>query len=245
MLDLVYVMNGAVSGAFGIACSHPFDTVKTYMQNNKPVPRSIVSLYRGIRPAIIGVGFEKAIVFGTYENMNRVLNKHSIDTNASIGISGGMAGGMASIIVTPVDRLKILAQTGKKITLNDFNPMTLYRGITATYTREVPGFSIYFLTYENLKNRYIKKHTTDLPLPVSFAYGGISGAVAWCFIYPQDVIKTRMQSSNNNNMGFVRTLQQVFRERGLFKGFHFALIRAVPLHAGTFMMMEVMKNLHK
>ena len=34
-------LDGFVSGSVGILISHPFDTIKTYIQNNKVVPKNI------------------------------------------------------------------------------------------------------------------------------------------------------------------------------------------------------------
>lgn len=243
MMDFQQFLNGAISGSVGIMLSHPVDTCKTYIQNKQPVPRSTIALYRGIGPAIGGVGFEKAVVFGVYENTIKWCDHQNIGRNQGIALSGGLSGLSASLVVAPVDRLKITAQSGKSINLSDLNPRVLFRGIGATFTREVPGFSLYFLTFENLKKRYLEQNDqTKLPIYQSFLYGGVSGATAWCAIYPQDVIKTRMQTTNNSD-GFIRTLRQVIGEGVLFKGFHLALMRAIPLHAGTFMTMEFMKNL--
>lgn len=254
-MDLQQFLNGAISGSVGIMLSHPIDTCKTYIQNKQPLPKSlrivspyhrnigsaISTLYRGIGPAISGVAFEKAIVFGVYENMIKVCIHNNIEKNYGIVLSGGLAGLSASIVVAPVDRLKILAQSGQKINITHMNPYILFHGISATFTREVPGFALYFLTFENLKKKYTDKYNCKLPVYQSFLYGGISGATAWCAIYPQDVVKTRMQTVNNN-IGFMATFRQVIKERMLFKGFHLALARAIPLHAGTFMTMEIIKN---
>ena len=60
---------GAISGMTGIILSHPIDTIKTHIQtgnNFKTFNITIPNLYKGILSPLIGVGFEKAIVFGTY-----------------------------------------------------------------------------------------------------------------------------------------------------------------------------------
>lgn len=242
-MDLQQFVNGAISGSVGTILSHPIDTGKTCIQNKQPLPRSLPALYRGIGPAIFGVGFEKAVVFGVYKNTIKWCDQNNVGRNQGIVMSGGLSGLSASLVVAPVDRLKILAQSGIHVTMSDMKPSVLFRGIGATFTREVPGFSLYFLTFENLKKRYLEKNNqSKLPAGHSFLYGGVSGATAWCAIYPQDVVKTRMQTANNG-VGFMATLRQVITERVLFKGFHLALMRAIPLHAGTFMTMELLTNL--
>ena len=134
--------------------------------------------------------------------------------------------------------------------MKHFYPRTLFQGLSATFTREVPGFSIYFSTYNYLKSSHLIR-TGDLEIPIymAFMYGGMSGAMSWFGIYPQDLIKTRMQSqvvsSKHPRPSFFNTAKQIYMADGLkgfFKGFHLALMRAVPLHAGTFCMMEIMKK---
>jgi len=243
--NLRHFINGAVSGTCGVLISHPIDTAKTCLQNKQLLPRSPLALYRGILPAISGVGFEKAIVFGTYNNIYKYLQRNNVNTSLLNPISGAISGLMASLVVTPTERLKILSQSGKDIKLSDFKLSNLYRGISATFTRETPGFAIYFTVYNILKDNYIKQHN-ELPIYMSFLYGGIAGASSWFGIYPQDVIKTRMQTqSGKEKISFMKTVTNIYSEGGIrpfFKGFHFALIRAIPLHAGTFMMMEVMQK---
>ena len=67
---------GYISGMAGILVSHPFDTIKTHIQSNKPIPRSLNGLYRGIGPPLIGVGLEKSIVFGVYIIQSTIQIQH-------------------------------------------------------------------------------------------------------------------------------------------------------------------------
>jgi solute carrier family 25 (mitochondrial carnitine/acylcarnitine transporter), member 20/29 len=235
---------GGLSGMFGVIVSHPIDTIKTKIQENIKVSRSLrdlPKLYKGITPPLIGVGMEKALVFGIYETMSRNL---LVDQNKYIktSISGACAGMGATFIVTPFERLKILLQTDKKLRRQTFVPRNIFKGLSATFTRETPGFAIYFSTYEALKEKFYRDR--NITKCGSFMFGGLSGAMAWVFIYPQDRIKTKMQASEKR-ITFRDSLREVYLEngfRGFYRGFHYALMRAVPLHAGTFMMMEILKK---
>ena len=243
-MDFTQFLNGAVSGMFGIMLSHPIDTIKTSIQDNKKVKYHVRFLYRGILPALSGVGMEKLLYLVHMLILNNIYYRKILIKDINF-LSGLASGTSAAFIVTPVERLKILSQTVHKLSVNDFSPFSLYRGISATFTREIPGFAIYFSTYNYLKNKFYQE---EIPLHMSFLFGGISGAVSWFGIYPQDIVKTRMQAHNNSNSTFTSTVKNIYKEGGVmrfFKGFHLALLRAIPLHAGTFMMMEVMNKINK
>ncbi len=106
----------------------------------------------------------------------------------------------------------------------------------------MPGFAIYFTTYENLKE--VIGSRKELNTLDHFYMGGVSGLVAWSFIYPQDLVKTKIQASlgNHNTKDIIKNIYIENGLRGFFKGFHLALLRSVPLHAGTFAMYEYLPN---
>ena len=241
-------MSGYISGVSAILVSHPIDTIKTNYQENLKVNYSLRSLYRGILAPVIGVGLEKAIVFGTYDLINNKINNYAL--------SGAFAGLSASFVVTPYERIKILLQTStknqpKSQCLGFTNFVTevgyiryMFQGLSATFYREVPGFAIYFSLYNNLKDYSIKKNN-ELKIHEAFIYGGLSGAISWLFIYPQDRIKTHIQSSSENSISIRKSIKYILKDggiRGLYKGFHLALIRAIPLHATAFTVNELCKN---
>ena len=251
-----YYIKGCISGMSGIILSHPIDSIKTHYQTKlkttKPFEFTIKNLYRGITSPLIGVGIEKAIVFGTYNYINNYINNNyinnnNINNNNIIIISGAISGLTASLIVTPYERIKIMKQTNQIIKTNQyFNPLFMYKGLSATFTREVPGFAIYFSTYEGLKSHFYKNK--EITILSSFIFGGMSGTMAWIFIYPQDRIKTIIQSNNQAdistmniikstiNGGFIKTLLS------FYKGFSFAIGRAILLHSGTFATMEMLNK---
>lgn len=231
-------IKGFISGCCGVILSHPFDTAKTLIQENKQVPLSLTKLYRGLIPPLIGVGFEKSVVFGSYEFMKRKIDTKYTYVNTAV--SGMFAGLSASFIVTPFERVKILRQNGA-LYKDVIGIRNMFRGVTATFTRETPGFGIYFTVYEAMKNKlYVDNNRFITPFG-SFLIGALSGTVSWIFIYPQDRIKTKMQA---NNIGFLSAYNNVLKSGQMYKGFSFALMRAVPLHAGTFCVYECLKSVN-
>ena len=240
-----YYLKGAISGMTGIIISHPIDTIKTHIQTGNSIHTfqpSFRSLYRGLMSPLLGVGVEKAIVFGTYN--------YALKQTDNIPLSGAIAGLTASIVVSPYERFKILKQNTIGYDWKDVNLRFLYRGLSATFTRETPGFAIYFTVYEGLKYHTFTCHGREISYINSFLYGGIAGCTAWIFIYPQDRIKTILQSSNSTNsdnskQGFSSVMRDIYSKGGLryfYSGFSWAVARAMLLHSGTFCMMEILNR---
>lgn len=239
-----HYVKGAISGMFGIIISHPVDTIKTHLQTHKTLNTfkfEPLHLYRGITSPLLGVGLEKALVFGTYNYCrNNNINK------LNIPLSGAISGFVASLIVSPYERIKILRQNQTQFKMSEcMKPNFLFKGLSATFTREVPGFAIYFSTYEYLKNKFYISQNKDIDIVASFLFGGIAGSNAWLFIYPQDRIKTIIQSNNTNKVNIMELIKNTYQNGGLrqfYSGFSMAIARAVLLHSGTFCMMEILNK---
>jgi hypothetical protein len=60
--------------------------------------------------------------------------------------------------------------------------------LEATFTRETPGFAIYFSIYEFGKNKFYLEKNRDITKMGSLILGAVAGIVSWIFIYPQDRI---------------------------------------------------------
>jgi solute carrier family 25 carnitine/acylcarnitine transporter 20/29 len=235
-------INGGISGIAGVLLSHPVDTIKTHIQSGdsmKELQKNITirRLYRGLSAPLLGVGVEKAIVFGTYN--------YAYEHTKNIPLSGAIAGFSAAVIVSPYEKIKIQRQQGHSFKYT--NPVNLFKGLSATFTREVPGFAIYFSVFEHLKLMTLgATGKTELPHFLAFTYGGISGLSAWIFIYPQDKIKTIIQSCRGNTKyRYQNVLKDLYNDGGLrniYRGFSWAAYRAVLLHSGTFGMMEILNS---
>jgi solute carrier family 25 carnitine/acylcarnitine transporter 20/29 len=239
-------LNGGISGMCGILLSHPIDTIKTHIQTGNKLNTfkpSFSNFYKGISAPLVGVGIEKAIVFGTYNYM--------YSKTDNIPLSGAVSGLIASLVVTPYERIKILRQNSQIVSFKDLNFRFLYKGFTPTFFREMPGFAIYFTTYEYLKNKTFTDYNKKIDYSSSFIYGGISGVTSWIFIYPQDKIKTMLQSQlqygkdKTNNSNIKSIIHTIYNSGGIkqfYTGFGWAAARAVLLHSGTFCMMEYLSN---
>ena len=155
--------------------------------------------------------------FGTFDNLH-----NSNINDFSKGIISGLA---STVIVTPMEKIKINLQTQnhKNITLKH-----IYSGCAATFLREVPGYGIYFSVYGSIK----KESDTNVD---TFMKGGLSGCVSWAFIYPADYVKTLVQ---HKNISYSSAINQVIKSKNpfvLYSGFSLALLRCFPLHGGVFL----------
>jgi len=77
-------------------------------------------------------------------------------------------------------------------------------------------------------------------------YGGLAGEALWIASYPFDVVKSKMQTdgfgSNQNFKSMRDCIAQTWAKeggRGFWKGIGPTLVRAMPVSAGTFAVVEM------
>ena len=185
---------------------------------------------------MIGIGAEKAIVFGVYNQTY----KHTKNDF----ISGLNAGLFASLIVTPIEKYKILKQNDPKLTYTGITKTIfkdgqirgvgqLYNGLSACFFREIPGYAVYFKTYNYLNS--ITKNDNDLVK--TLMNGGLSGVSAWLVIYPFDTIKTNMHRMIAN----FETTKELIKS-AVFIWHIMSLAGAFTLHSWVFIGYELSKR---
>ena len=217
MTDYKHYFKGFMGGIAGILISHPVDTYRVNYQTFNKIKFS--QLYRGVLPPLLSVSIEKAIVFGIFNNIND--NNHFRN--------GLIAGTIASLLITPADRIKIQLQTkSHKLSFNN-----IFRGFTPTLFRDGLGYALYFKIY----NAFASKQ--DSPLD-TFMKGGMTGSITWMFIYPFDYIKTNIQngSTYSDLIGYF----YIHGLKSIYRGIGFALLRAFCMHGGVFMGYNYMNN---
>tara|TARA_B100000900_G_scaffold338678_1_gene300933 strand:+ start:939 stop:1658 length:720 start_codon:yes stop_codon:yes gene_type:complete len=227
---------GCIGGIWGTLTSYPIDTLRIRLQSGIKSNRS---LYSGVVSPMLGIGLEKALVFGIY-NQTYKYTKNDF-------ISGLNSGLFASLIVTPIEKFKILKQNNPKLTYYSITneliskgavngTKSLFNGLSACFFREVPGYAIYFSTY-NFLNKITKNNNNNLFK--TLINGGASGVSAWLVIYPFDTIKTNMQQ---NNTKFIDTARTLIKDGRIYHGIHWSLMRAFTLHSCVFLGYELSKK---
>lgn len=77
-------------------------------------------------------------------------------------------------------------------------------------------------------------------------YGGLAGEALWLASYPFDVVKSKMQSDGFGESQKFKAMNACFKQtfrteglRGFWKGIGPTLLRAMPVSAGTFAVVEM------
>ncbi|KAM0280675.1 hypothetical protein ACHAO9_011083 [Fusarium lateritium] len=173
-------------------------------------------------------------------------------------LAGGLAGVTNSVISGPVEHIRIRLQTQphgeKRLYTGVFDCIrkvwqqqgisSIYRGQVVNILREFHGYGVWFAAYEGLVQYVIKmegKKRSEIESWKFAICGGLAGELLWLLSHPLDVIKSKMQSDGFGNDQKYKTMRQAFRQTwqtggisGLFEGIGPALLRAMPVSAGTF-----------
>ncbi|KAK0721483.1 mitochondrial carrier domain-containing protein [Apiosordaria backusii] len=179
--------------------------------------------------------------------------------------AGAFAGVANSVISGPIEHVRIRLQTqphGEKRLysgpLDCVKTLTrqgglgggLYRGQAVTVIREAQAYGLWFLAFEWLMNSDAKRNKIErkeVPSWKVALYGGLAGEALWLGSYPFDVVKSKMQTDGfGPGQQKYKTMRdcfaQVWRQegvRGFWKGLGPTLLRAMPVSAGTFAVVEM------
>jgi solute carrier family 25 (mitochondrial glutamate transporter), member 18/22 len=235
------IIDGAIAGMVGVTTTFPLDLAKTRLQNqNKLVgnqqiyknlfqvlggiyqKEGVRSWYKGFSVNFGMISFEKAIKLSFNDYFRTYLtSKDGILSVPSQVVAGGLAGFFQSVVTTPMELLKIKMQVGEtnviSSTLKNGGVLSFYRGWSATLIRDIPFSCFYFPIYATLKEY---KPLGGGPW-WNFTSGLLGGASAGLFVTPFDVVKTRLQASTGEQVGWLKCATKIAQEEGLgafFKG---------------------------
>ncbi|KAB5533648.1 mitochondrial carrier domain-containing protein [Coniochaeta sp. 2T2.1] len=181
--------------------------------------------------------------------------------------AGAFAGVANSVISGPIEHVRIRLQTqphgaGKLYTgpvdcvRKLMSPAVgggffkgLYRGEAVTVLREAQAYGVWFCTFEWLMNSDAARNgidRKDVPTWKVAFYGGLAGEALWLASYPFDVIKSKMQTDGFGKDTRYKSMRDAFKQtwrlegmRGFWKGLAPTLLRAMPVSAGTFAVVEL------
>lgn len=188
------------------------------------------------------------------DNTKHIGNGPTYDLSvAEMCVCGAASGIPVTFIITPFELLKCRIQVlsgqlpansliSKKQSSIDMlraalkadGPLSLYRGITGTFVREVAGGAVWFGVYEALSRKIVKFRNTEknatkdsLLFPELFASGAVAGIACSLFTSPPDVIKCIQQTYLRPISSYQVTKDLLKFEgfKGLYRGIGVSLIR--------------------
>ncbi|VUC24303.1 unnamed protein product [Clonostachys rosea] len=182
-------------------------------------------------------------------------------------VAGGGAGLANSVISGPVEHIRIRLQTQPSGSGKLYNgPVDcarkiyqqagiagIFRGQVATMVREFYGFGAWFASYEvfvSLLTKMDNKSRSELPSWKIAICGGLAGEVNWLLANPFDVIKSRLQSDGfGEGRRYKNTRDAVLKTwktqgfGGFMEGLGPSLLRALPVSAGIFATVEIVRTI--
>ncbi|KAM4635353.1 mitochondrial glycine transporter A isoform 1-T2 [Polymixia lowei] len=129
--------------------------------------------------------------------------------------------GMVTVILSVVRTEKLLG---------------LWKGVSPSFVRTIPGVGLYFSTYHTLKQHFFQERSPRAAEAVLLGAG--ARTVAGVFMLPVTVIKTRFESGKYNYVsvtGALRSVCQTEGPRALFSGLMATLLRDAPF-SGIYVM---------
>ncbi|QKX58054.1 uncharacterized protein TRUGW13939_05175 [Talaromyces rugulosus] len=240
----------------------------------------IRSLFAGNGLNVVKIMPESAIKFGAYESSKRAfarLEGHNDPKQirpTSQFLSGGLGGMVAQCFVYPVDTLKfrmqceiveggiqgnkLIAETARKM-WQSTGGLAFFRGLPLGLIGMFPYAAIDLSTFEYLKSRLLarkarlnKCHEDDVPLSnfATGAIGAFSGALGASFVYPLNVLRTRLQAQGtvlhpatyDGILDVVRTTYRTEGLRGFYKGITPNMLKVAPAVSISYVVYENSKR---
>ena len=268
---VVATLSGAIAGGIESIAIWPTEYTKTLLQLQKVGSQrkyngmidcakqqikknGFVGLYKGLSTALLFSVPKASIRFGSYSYYNNTINKYFQINNSFNSLFAGMLSGCteAILIVTPAETIKTkLIENNysfkegipKIIKKNGF--VGLYNGLIPTIIKQSTNQGIRFMSYNIYKNNIInidKEITTSQAL-----IGGMfSGTISTLCNNPIDMIKTRLQGSENYKYNStIDCINKVIKHEGimsLYKGMLPRLLRVIPGQGIIFASYEKISN---
>ncbi|KAL8406386.1 hypothetical protein RB596_005014 [Gaeumannomyces avenae] len=179
--------------------------------------------------------------------------------------AGAFAGVANSVISTPIEHVRIRLQTqphgaarlysgpvdcARKLGAAAGGVLPgVYRGGAVTVLREAQAYGVWFLAFEWLMAADVARNgaaRADVATWKVALYGGLAGEALWLASYPLDVVKSKMQTDGFGRHRRYASMRDCFAQtwraegaRGFWKGLGPTLLRAMPISAGTFAVVEM------
>lgn len=255
--DYRFFLAGGASAAFSHGITTPIDVIKTKMQadtslqgqNLQSATMKVIQdegigvLLSGIGPTVVGYGIEGGLKFGVYESLKpivlSILSSYD-ETNTGLAylIAATCAGALASIILCPMEEIRIRLVTDSSFEANglfDGLPLLVkeegllspFSGFPAMLSKQVPytmgkqvSFDMFTTTLYNLLVPYAWLPQAELNLGVETGAAFLASTVACISSHPGDVILTETYKKESTNglvekQGFISNITKIYGRGGL------------------------------
>jgi len=270
---LASLIAGSVAGSIGVGVAFPLDTVKTKAQvltqqvaqqgaldeGTYNVNANMFDLFKliyhreglngffgGVWGMMVGQSPIYATVFASKTAAIQTLNEYAeyLPSIVTLTLAACYAGFIATFVVVPVERVKVLMQTSSEYKnewecvqaiLNSEGLTGLFRrGLGITLLREVPGYGIYFVVYDVMMQTW----GSSLGVVAPLVFGAIAGMLSWVPVYPFDVVKTTIQNTSGEDTQTTWEIsKQIYQTSGIggfFDGLTPKMLRASVSNATIF-----------
>ncbi|XP_015782129.1 mitochondrial ornithine transporter 1 [Tetranychus urticae] len=219
-------------------------------------------LYAGTFPALAANIAENSVLFCAHGFCQKGVTYLSGNEGAPKPLENAIAGFFAaffsSFTLCPTElikcRLQSLKETGQsgKVTafgmtrqiLKDEGLIGMFRGLTPTFAREMPGYFFFFGGYEFSRHLLTDGKPETAGLLTTVTAGGFGGLCLWTSIFPFDVAKSRMQIEPTDE-SMSKVMIRIYRTNGfraLYKGLGPTLLRTFPATGALFVAVEYSKS---
>lgn len=263
----------------GVLAGAPLDTVRIRQQQPGMAGQTIATvlrntfagegfkaLFRGMSYPLTTAALQNAVVFHTYSwacrqlqppsGINRIAEPVTLN---QVFWAGCFSGAVQTVVVTPVDLLKIRLQLQTKNpghagylgplamlrqVLHAESVRGLFRGTSITAIRDVPSHGVYFGVFQAVKNSVAPSEGQKSSALAIWIAGGVAGAASWLSVYPFDVIKSRIQAAapgEVTGMGWRECARASYQAEGgsvFFRGLVATLSRAFFVNGAIFLAYE-------
>ncbi|KAK3028325.1 hypothetical protein RJ639_037787 [Escallonia herrerae] len=269
---------GGFGGIAGIVAGYPLDTLRVRQQHSSNtgsafnILRNVVAsdgplaLYRGMAAPLASVTFQNAMVFQIYAILSRAFDSSASSADPpsyrGVALGGVGTGAIQSLMLTPVELMKIRLQLQRKIhdktqqadsykgptsvarhILRTEGLRGIYRGFSITILRDSPSHGVYFWTYEYIREQFHPgcRKSGQESFRTMLVAGGLAGVASWVCCYPLDVVKTRLQAQSQSSSptydGIVDCFRKSVQKEGygvLWRGLGTAVARAFVVNGAIF-----------
>ena len=198
-------------------------------------------LYAGTVPSLAANIGENSVLFAAYGGCQKlVASATGVEKTENLGmfangVSGFLAAFWSSLVLCPTELVKCRLQAMREsealagrpppnigpfrltgdILRQDGVP-GLFRGLTATFTREMPGYFFFFMAYEATRHLLtpVGKTKDEIGPMRTVVAGGVAGVTLWTIIFPADVVKSRLQVSGASTP-MLTVMRDILKQEGI------------------------------